>query len=550
MRLGLYLHTLRRLRPAQLWHQVLHRCYKPAPDLRPAPSLAPLPPRWQPPIERAATLLEPYRFTFLAVERAIQSRADWNHPEWPSLWKYHLHYFEDLNRPDAPARRAWHAAWIQRWIAENPPAQGIGWEPYPTSLRIVNWIKWAYGGGALPPAAVHSLAVQARYLSRRLEKHLLANHLLANAKALCFAGHFFVGPEAARWAELGANLLAAQLPQQVLPDGGHCERSPMYHALVLEDALDLINLLASPLPAATASHRNSLPLLRNTGQAMGAWLSAMCHPDGDIAFFNDAALGLAPSARALAQYARRLGLEAWSLPRNGVTALAHSGFVRLQNAKAVLIADVGEPGPDYQPGHAHAGTLSFELSVGGQRLVVNSGTSTYEPGALRSFQRSTSAHSTVEVDEQNSTEVWAAFRVARQARVTRAVTGEPAPGEFELVGEHDGYARLWPELKHRRNWHLAPDQLLLTDELSAEGHRAQARFYLHPSTQGRWDTSPAAPRAIVTWRGGQATWRTTASEASLDAARYFPEFGRQAPSQVLRAAWRQKRATHAFQWEG
>ena len=73
---------------------------------------------------------------------------------------------------------------MQRWVAENPPGVGPGWEPYPTSLRIVNWIKWALAGHALPPGCLHSLAVQTRWLCRRLEYHLLGNHLFANAKAL------------------------------------------------------------------------------------------------------------------------------------------------------------------------------------------------------------------------------------------------------------------------------------------------------------------------------------------------------------------------------
>nr|AIA14495.1 Unknown Function [uncultured bacterium] len=172
--------------------------------------------------------LSPTRFRFLNAEREVLTQADWNAAGVDKLWLYNLHYFDDLNAADAGARSAWHRASIEKWIAENPPDTGNGWEPYTLSLRIVNWIKWALAGNALTPTALHSLAVQCRYLSRRLEYHLLGNHLFANAKALVFAGLFFEGPEADAWLRTGLDILRREVPEQVLPDGGHFERSPMY----------------------------------------------------------------------------------------------------------------------------------------------------------------------------------------------------------------------------------------------------------------------------------------------------------------------------------
>ena len=125
--------------------------------------------------------------------------ADWNRPDWPKLWLYNLHYFDDLVAEGAATRGGWHYELIRRWIAENPPGQGNGWEPYPVSLRLVNWVKWALAGNALGAEAVQSLAVQTRWLRRRLEIHLLGNHIWANAKALVFAGAFFQGEAPSVW---------------------------------------------------------------------------------------------------------------------------------------------------------------------------------------------------------------------------------------------------------------------------------------------------------------------------------------------------------------
>src|SRR5690606_15807738 len=131
--------------------------------------------------------------------------------------------------------------------------------------------------------------------------------------------------------------------------------------------------------------------------------------------FNDSALGLAPAGAALRDYARRLGLEA-SAPVGAFEPLAASGYVRAERGPFVLFCDVGAIGPDYLPGHAHADSLTFELSVRGQRCVVDSGCSTYAAGPERSRQRGTAAHNTVLVDGEDSSEVWGSFRVARRAR--------------------------------------------------------------------------------------------------------------------------------------
>jgi len=389
----------------------------------------------------------PDRFTFLGVERRITAAADWNRRDWPKLWLYNAHYFDDLLAQSATAREPWHREILRRWIRENPPALGNGWEPYPTSLRIVNWVKWAQGAPETRVNEVRdSLAVQASWLRRRLEFHLLGNHLWVNAKALVFAGTWFEGPEADRWRASGLALFERELAEQILPDGGHVERSPMYQAIVLEDILDLVQLAqrTGSVIAASAVERWRTEALRMLG-----WLQAMSHPDGEIAQFNDAAFGIAPNVAALTDYARVLGLAVDDTPLPPRVRLGASGYERMQVGDAVLIADVAAIGPDHLTGHAHADTLSFELSVGRRRRLVNSGTSTYEAGTERCRQRGTAAHNTVEVDGQDSSEVWGSFRVARRARVFDVTTDE-APAGLTLAASHDGYRRLRGCVVHHR----------------------------------------------------------------------------------------------------
>src|SRR5690606_36494790 len=90
------------------------------------------------------------------------------------------------------------------WIDGCAPGRGDGWKPYPTSLRVVNWIHaLLLLGDRIEEAAAAriaaSAAAQTAYLERRREYHLLGNHLLENAKALATAGLFFEGRGAGRW---------------------------------------------------------------------------------------------------------------------------------------------------------------------------------------------------------------------------------------------------------------------------------------------------------------------------------------------------------------
>lgn len=467
----------------------------------------------------------PAQWRFLAVERALTTAADWNRPDWPKLWVYNAHYFDDLAADGAASREDWHRALIVRWIAENPPGLGNGWEPYPASLRIVNWLKWLMAGHAPPLGMVDSLAVQVRWLRQRLEHHLLGNHLWANAKALVFAGACFDGDEARRWLSQGLRLVRRELREQVLADGGHFERSPMYHAILTEDVLDLYQLAArcpQSLPAGDAGD------LANAATLMLGWLRVMSHPDGGISFFNDAALGIAPDCASLQAYARALGLSDACVPLAAVVHLRQSGYVRLQVGSACVLADVALVGPDYLPGHAHADTLSFELSVRGRRQLVNGGTSTYENDAERLRQRGTAAHNTVCVDGLDSSEVWSAFRVARRARVQGVESGQRGDALW-LSAAHDGYRRLPGRVIHRRQWLLRGDSLQVSDALAGQFDKAEARFLLAP--------------------GAKLNWAVQGGQAALEPATWHPRFGESVATRVLVVRFQGPTCDVVFNWD-
>lgn len=446
-------------------------------------------------------------FTFLNHSADLGWPPDWRAAEQPKLWRYNLHYFEWLWRlPFAQAKRA-----TLDWI-EKPEVAAEGWEPYPTSLRLQNWIGLFWGkyrndlecDAEFLERLWASIYRQVRYLSGNPEVHLLGNHLFENAATLALCGGLFNGPIGDQWAEIGEGWLSEQLLEQLPADGLHLEGSPMYHARIVY----LLQLLQT---GARARYAASLatPLV-NARAALGK----LCHPDGDIALLNDAAFGI---------YNRPAELGVNCLP-SGAWALPNAGYYGWRGEKGdYLVCDAGTLGPDYLVGHAHGDIFSFECSWRGERVIVDSGVHDYEPGPLRNYCRSTAAHNTVEIDGLDQAEFWSAFRVARRGRV-HDLTWRPAADGFELSGWHDGYRRLPGRPNHYRRFHWSAGKLEVIDQVTAaRACRAVSRLHLHPHC--RVDHLKERS-ARISFPGGRATVDFRGEgRLDLEKTSYCPQFG-------------------------
>ena len=436
---------------------------------------------WSSPRPLPSPFISATELHFLGERGHVQCAHDWNAPHRSKLWLYNLHYFDALNANEADTHTNDLQELINRWTQDNPPCEGIGWEPYPLSLRLVNLVKWYSRKAAYVTSSVlASLAQQTQALSKQIEYHILGNHLFANGKALVFSGAYLSGLHADRWLKQGLTILDKEIQEQFLADGGHFELSPMYHATLLWDMCDLVNL-------AQCSGLVELTQRQTQWQAIIvrglAWLDTMLHPDQKISFFNDAAFGIAPEYADIAKYALQLGIKTHHQKKDGLSYdwLPHSGYCAVNlGEKSKLLVDMAHIGPNYQPGHAHADTLSFEMSVYGQRLFVNSGTSVYAEGALREYERSTSAHNTLSIHQENSSEVWAAFRVARRAYPKNCVIKWDNDELISIAASHNGYKRLPGRNMHRRAWMVSSQKLLLRDVVTGTFREAKARFYFHP----------------------------------------------------------------------
>jgi len=392
-------------------------------------------------------------FSFLNLSQKFDEIIDWNYSEYGKLWTYNLTYFEYLKEKS-------NVKLIYDFI-DNIENIKDGLEPFPISLRGINWIKFLTTHEIKDKKIDGSLYAQYYILMDNLEYHLLGNHLLENGFSLLFGAYYFKDEKLYTKA---VEILKAELNEQVLEDGGHFELSPMYHQIMLFRVLDCINLVQNN----SWKSQELLEFLTKKAELMLGWLKNMTLKNGNIPLFNDSAYGIAPSSKELFDYANHLKLKIQN------STLKDSGYRRVDKDKYECIVDIGHIGPDYIPGHAHSDTFNFGLNRDEKPFIVDSGLSTYETNERRTLERSTSSHNTVEVNSTNQSEVWGGFRVANRAYVTDLVEDID-----HIRATHDGYKKKFGIL-HTREWVFEEDKIVIKDSLNKECE-AIARLHFHPN---------------------------------------------------------------------
>lgn len=414
MDIKLLLETLVHLKPTQILYQIASKFSRSSYKLVAAP-LVEQAPQIIPPIPKYKCW-DGKDFIFLGTKDQFST---WNQTEKGMLWAYNLNYMDWLQQEDISDSDC--EQWINKFISDLPNNH-IGLDPYPSALRSINWIKvFALRPSLRTKERDDSLYSQVKYLEKKLEYRLLGNHLLEDAYALFIASLYFDDQKLYRKA---SKLLKEQLYEQVLADGAHYEQSPMYHCILLDRLLDCVNF------SLNSSHIDFTVYLKKVAERMLGHLESVKWSDGSIPLLNDSANGIAPTTSQLFYYAKRLGLKWKKIP------MKECGYRKVMAGNMEAIVDVGNITATYQPGHTHADTFNYELRIGGKPFVVDTGISTYDKTPRRQFERSTSAHNTVVVDDHDSSRVWGGFRVGKRAKVTYLVDEERC-----IDAVHDGYGR-------------------------------------------------------------------------------------------------------------
>ena len=412
-----------------------------------------------PSISAPSSYLSNNSFEFLNLQHIFQDKIDWDFSGYGRLWTYNLNYFEFLLQKDISAEDG--TKLIDDFI-DSIEKNSTGIEPYPLSLRIMNWIKFIVYHQIKPEKYKSILWVQVQLLKKQKEYHLLGNHLLENGFALLYGAYFFYDSGIYNQAK---KILIEELNEQILDDGAHFELSPMYHSLMTYRVMDCYNMVICN----DLFDQELKSFFKEKAELMLSFSQLISYQNGDIPLMNDAANGIAPSNEELFSYARSLGL----IVRE--SKLSQSGYRKLTNENFDLCFDVGEVGPTYQPGHAHADTLSFELYIHNRPVIVDTGTSTYEVNEIRFYERSTAAHNTVSLNGENSSEVWAGHRVGK-----RAITKITEDTDSCVIASHDGYFRRFG-VNHNRYIKLNESEVLIEDNVTKG--EAVANFHFHPDEE-------------------------------------------------------------------
>jgi uncharacterized heparinase superfamily protein len=308
--------------------------------------------------------------------------------------------------------------------------------------------------------------------------------------------------------DLGQSLLAAEIKEQVLPDGMHYELSPAYHLQVFADVLECVPLVEGRLEDD----------LRAVLSRMAEASVDLTHPDGAPSLFNDGGLHMAYPPEECLSVARSLGVSV-PAPRH-CFAFGSAGYFGRRDHGEYLLVDCGALGPDHLPAHGHGDALSFEWSIAGRRFIVDAGVLEYERGEWRYASRATVSHNTLTLDDADQHEFWAAFRVGRRARVTLE-RFEPGPEGFELEGCHDGFRKLGGSPLHRRHFVASRGRLQVTDEVrGGAGQCARARILLHPEVVAQVSGDHWTFR-----QGAETVALRTSGTVALEDAWWFPDFG-------------------------
>ncbi|PCJ58935.1 MAG: hypothetical protein COA65_07145 [Rhodospirillaceae bacterium] len=422
--------------------------------------------------ERGEAILQ-NTFPFLGT--TIRAKTNlWNRDDVDTRWLAELHGFawlRDLRTIGTDTARRRARDLVLDWIAHNRFWHPTSWRADVLGTRMA---AWAGHGDFLCAGApdsfraifLTSFARQARHLHRVAPGHLQGPSLFAVAKGLIYAGAVSAKHEFA--LQNGLQLLEKELPRQIYPDGGHILRSPEVQLAVLRDLAEIRALLM-------ATHREVPDILQSATDRMGVMLRFFRHGDGGLALFNGTCEGESWLIDMVLGRADAQGSPPESTP--------YAGFERLVAGRTLLLFDVGVPEPA-PPGtqQTHAGTLSFEMSCGKERLVVNGGAYVGNKDAWRDPIRSTAAHSTVTIDDKNSSEILSDGRIGRRPHRATCCRDEK-DGNIWIETSHDGYQALFGRTHHRRLYLSANGEDFRGEDCleGEKGSKFDIRFLLHPN---------------------------------------------------------------------
>gem|GEM_PF-23868 len=473
------------------------------------------------------------RFVFLNKQIDLPTPIDWrldSNSNVDHLWRFHLHYHEfilDLLAEgiDSKDSKWFDLLWdiVTDWIENNPLDDNRvlldAWHPFCISRRLPTWIMaWTISppDEAVRATIIESMVNQMRFLEDHLELDLQGNHLLENLRAMILVGSFFDGPDADRWLKKGSMVLHRELTKQILPHGEHFERSPMYHALMLQVVLDIRDATAELLP-------DTSKLCAEAASKMANFLANILHPDHRIPLLSDSCLDESPPEDQL--------LDRAAVPRARPNQPCIGDYWTYRQGNDFLLFDAGQVGADSLPAHAHADLLTIEASAEGCRFIVDSGVFDYNDTDIRNYCRSTAAHNVIQIDDTDQCDIWSRFRMGYRGHTASLEHG--TTGNFQWGrASHDAYKRI--RIPKVDRWiACCPDGPWICADrpIGAGKHKLTNRLHFHPDVT----VTKTGLDKVKLEVAGRIRWLNflTPGEISITMQPYCPRFGEQLESPVV-----------------
>ena len=432
------------------------------------------------------------RFRFAGQTLEVREGSIFDQPAPSKAFSAALHGFDWLRHLELAGgdlARQFALKVTQQWVKRYGRFAGFPWQPEIIAERFLNLFAHAEFFLAIPDLAWRSrlfvsLRDQARMLERTIGEAPDGLPQLKSAAALALAGLCLCD---AQGAKAGLKRLAQEIERQILPDGGHASRSP-------EALLEAFRVLGMVQQVLDSAHREVQPALRGALDRMAPMLRFFRLGDGALAVFHGGGETDAPAIAALLKQDEASGRPLGHAP--------HTGFQRLAVGRTLVLFDVGGAPRGPFSAAAHAGCLAFEMSAGVHRVIVNCGAGIANTPPWASALRSTSAHSTLTIDDASSATILSDGVLANllgplllDGPAGIETRRNETPQGLVADASHDGYVSRFGFV-HQRCMTLSPRGLKLTgiDRLTPAGAGAGAkgsvrrlpfaiRFHVHPDVR-------------------------------------------------------------------
>lgn len=380
----------------------------------------------------------------------------------PLLWQYNFFYFDSVLSSEISEIDK--LDFFKNYIYTQKDSS-VAFDPYVISMRSVNLIKWVLNNQINNKEILFNLKREYSILINSIEYHLLANHLLANLKALIFFEIFFPNKFSKERLRKWKKNYLDQLKEQILDDGGHFELSPMYHNIILEDLLELKMILIED--------KEFISTLDKYIAMMFRWSKYFSYSGTGLpVYFHDSCGGIARNYKELASNSYLSTEKRLKNDDMFSRVFSSSGFFFVQNDFFNIRINCSNVKCSYTPGHFHSSQLSYDIEAFNEPIIISSGLSTYENSLDRINERGNYFHPSITLNKGNHSEIWKSFRLGKSPQVHSRYQAQE--GAFSVNASFKGkYRTLFG-----RKWLITKKKVIISDTILEKNNSRKADYFI------------------------------------------------------------------------